>query len=57
MKADQAGNNILMLALVLDDAEMNNLLMVAALQPLTGCTMRDFTVPVEALAFAEAHAF
>lgn len=45
-----------MLALVLDDDEMNNLLMIAALQPLAGCTPRDFTLPVEALAFAEAHA-
>ena len=56
MSAEQAGNDVLMLALVLDDAEMNNLFMVAALQPLTGCTPRDFTAPVEALAFAEAHA-
>ena len=55
-RAEQAGNNVLMLALVLDDSEMNNLLMVAALQPLMGCIPRDFTVPVEALAFAEAHA-
>lgn len=45
-----------MLALVLDDAEMNNLIMVAALRPLTGCIPRDFTVPIEALGFAEAHA-
>ena len=45
-----------MLALVLDDAEMNNLLIVAALQPIPGCLPRDFTVPAEALAYAEAHA-
>jgi len=45
-----------MLALVLDDAEMNNLLIVAALQPIPGCLPRDFTVPSEALAYAEAHA-
>lgn len=45
-----------MLALVLDDAEMNNLVMVAALRPLAGCVPHDFTVPAEALAFAEARA-
>lgn len=45
-----------MLALVLDDAEMNNLIMVASLRPLAGCVPHDFTVPAEALAFAEAHA-
>jgi putative two-component system response regulator len=56
MSAEQAGKDDLMLALVVDDAEMNNLFMVAALQPLRGCTPRDFTVPAQALAFAEAHA-
>ncbi|MBP1182218.1 HD-GYP domain-containing protein [Methylobacterium sp. PvR107] len=45
-----------MLALILDDAEMNNLVIVAALRPLAGCTPHDFTVPEEALAFAKAHA-
>jgi len=45
-----------MLALVLDDAEMNNLLVVAAIQPILGCRPHDFTVPAEALAFARAHA-
>ena len=45
-----------MLALVLDDAEMNNLLVVTALQPIVGCRSHDFTVPAEALAFARAHA-
>ncbi|KQU20092.1 transcriptional regulator [Methylobacterium sp. Leaf94] len=45
-----------MLALVLDDAEMNNLLVVAALRPIVGCRPHDFTVPAEALAFARAHA-
>lgn len=45
-----------MLALVLDDAEMNNLVMVASLRPLAGCTPQAFTVPAEALAFAEARA-
>ena len=41
-----------MLALVLNDAEMNNLLVVAALRPIAGCQPHDFTVPAEALAFA-----
>ncbi|MGW9822443.1 protein of unknown function [Methylorubrum extorquens] len=45
-----------MLALVLDDAETNNLVMVASLRPLAGCVPHDFTVPAEALAFAEARA-
>jgi putative two-component system response regulator len=45
-----------MLALVLDDAEMNNMLMVAALGPIADFRPHDFTVPAEALAFAEAHA-
>src|SRR5919199_6415096 len=43
-------------AVVLDDGELNNLLMVAALQPIAGCAAYDFTVPAEALAFAAAHA-
>ena len=45
-----------MLAVILDDAEMNNLVVMAALRPIAGCTPRDFTVPAEALAFAQAHA-
>ena len=45
-----------MLALVLDDAEMNNLVMVASLRPLAGCLPHAFTVPAEALAFAESRA-
>ncbi|ACB82021.1 response regulator receiver modulated metal dependent phosphohydrolase [Methylorubrum populi BJ001] len=45
-----------MLALVLDDAEMNNLVMVASLRPLAGCRPHDFTVPADALAFAQARA-
>ena len=45
-----------MLALVLDDAEMNNMLMVASLRPIADCRPHAFTVPTEALAFAEAHA-
>ncbi|MDR7040371.1 putative two-component system response regulator [Methylobacterium sp. BE186] len=45
-----------MLALILDDAEMNNLVIVAALRPLAGCTPHDFTAPAEALTFAKANA-
>ncbi|ABY28880.1 response regulator receiver [Methylorubrum extorquens PA1] len=45
-----------MLALVLDDAEMNNLVMAASLRPLAGCVPHDFTVPAEALALAQARA-
>lgn len=45
-----------MLALILDDAEMNNLLVVTALRPIAGCLPHDFTVPAEALPFARAHA-
>ncbi|MBB2962582.1 HD-GYP domain-containing protein [Methylobacterium sp. R2-1] len=45
-----------MLALVLDDAEMNNLVMAASLRPLAGCVPHAFTVPAEALAFAQVHA-
>ncbi|WP_289016278.1 HD domain-containing phosphohydrolase [uncultured Methylobacterium sp.] len=46
-----------MLTLVLDDIEMNNQVMVAALQPLAGCVPRTFTVPAEALAFARARPY
>ena len=45
-----------MLAIILDDAEMNNLVMVAALRPLAGCIPHDFTAPADALAFAKARA-
>lgn len=45
-----------MLALILDDAEMNNLVITAALRPIAGCTPCDFTLPTEALAFAKARA-
>ena len=44
-----------MLALILDDDEINNLLMVTALRSVVGCLPHDFTVPAEALAFARAH--
>ena len=45
-----------MLALILDDAEMNNLLVVTALRSIVGCLPHDFTIPAEALAFARTHA-
>lgn len=45
-----------MRVVVLDDAELNNLLMMEALRPILGCEARDFTRPAEALAYAEAHA-
>ncbi|WP_238229879.1 HD domain-containing phosphohydrolase [Methylobacterium hispanicum] len=45
-----------MRVVVLDDGEMNNLLMITALQPIPGCTAHDFTVPAQALAFASVHA-
>lgn len=45
-----------MRALVLDDGELNNLLMVEALRPIVGCEPHDFTRPADALAFAQAHA-
>lgn len=44
-----------MLALVLDDAEMSNVLMVAALQPIADCQPHDFTMPAEALDFDRSH--
>lgn len=40
-----------MLALILDDSEMNNLLMMQALKAVPDCEPVDFTGPVEALAF------
>ncbi len=46
----------MMRVLVLDDAEMNNLLMVEALRPIADCRSHDFTRPADALGFAEAHA-
>lgn len=45
-----------MRALVLDDGELNNLVMVEALRPIPGCMPQDFTRPADALAFAQAHA-
>uniref|UniRef100_UPI00215B1AAC hypothetical protein n=1 Tax=Escherichia coli TaxID=562 RepID=UPI00215B1AAC len=40
-----------MFVLILDDAPLNNMLMVEALRDLPGCTARDFLRPAEALAF------
>lgn len=45
-----------MRVLVLDDGEVNNLLMIAALRPIPGCEPCDFTKPEDALAFAEMSA-
>jgi putative two-component system response regulator len=45
-----------MRAIVLDDAELNNLLMLEALRPIPDCRPQSFTRPADALAFAEAHA-
>ncbi|ACA19677.1 response regulator receiver modulated metal dependent phosphohydrolase [Methylobacterium sp. 4-46] len=44
-----------MRALVLDDAELNNLLMVEALRPIADCAPDAFTRPAEALAHIRAH--
>ena len=44
-----------MLALILDDAEMNNLLMMQALKPVAECEPVAFTSPVAALAFLQAN--
>src|SRR3954469_16898132 len=44
-----------MLALILDDSEMNNLLMLQALKPVAGCEPVAFTCPRAALDFLRAH--
>ncbi|MBK3400314.1 MULTISPECIES: HD domain-containing phosphohydrolase [Methylobacterium] len=44
-----------MRAIVLDDAELNNLLMLEALRPIAGCRPESFTRPADALACAAAH--
>ncbi|GJE10405.1 response regulator [Methylobacterium longum] len=44
-----------MLALILDDSEMNNLLMMQALKPVAECEPVAFTSPVAALAFLQAN--
>ena len=44
-----------MLALILDDAELNNLLVVQALKPVPDCEPVEFTCPVAALAFLRAN--
>lgn len=45
-----------MLALILDDAILNNVLMAEAIRGLPDCDVRDFTDPGEALAFVRTHA-
>ena len=44
-----------MLALILDDSEMNNLLIMQALKPVAGCEPVAFTCPATALAFLRAN--
>ena len=44
-----------MLALILDDSEMNNLLMLQALKPVADCEPVAFTCPRAALDFLRAH--
>jgi len=44
-----------MLALILDDSEMNNLLLARALAPVAGCRPVAFTEPEAALAFLRAN--
>jgi putative two-component system response regulator len=43
------------LALIVDDSEMNNLLVVQALKPVADCEPVTFTCPLEALAFLRAN--
>ncbi len=43
-----------MLALIRDDAEMNDLVPVASLRLVASCVPAAVTVPSEALAYAEA---
>jgi putative two-component system response regulator len=45
-----------MFILILDDAELNNMLMSEAVRAIPGCTPREFTDPQEALAFVRRHA-
>ncbi|KQT85712.1 HD domain-containing phosphohydrolase [Methylobacterium sp. Leaf466] len=44
-----------MIALILDDAVLNNVLMAEAIRSIPDCVPRDFTDPFAALAFVEAH--
>ena len=44
-----------MFALILDDAELNNLLMVEAIRDIPGCVARDFTDPHQAIEFVKSH--
>ena len=45
-----------MIALILDDSELNNLLMMQAVRDVPDCEAKDFTQPPEALAFLRANA-
>jgi putative two-component system response regulator len=45
-----------MYAIVLDDAELNNLLMTEAIRGIAGCIPQAFTRPEDALAFVAATA-
>jgi putative two-component system response regulator len=45
-----------MYTLVLDDAELNNVIMTEAIRHIPGCEPRDFTRPEDALAFVRSHA-
>ncbi|GAB6842642.1 putative two-component system response regulator [Methylorubrum rhodinum] len=49
------GGDETLLALILDDSEMNNLLLARALAPIAGCRAVDFTRPEDALAFLVAN--
>jgi putative two-component system response regulator len=45
-----------MFVLILDDAPLNNLLLAEVIRDLPDCTVRDFTNPLEALAFVRENA-
>ena len=45
-----------MFVLILDDAPLNNLLLAEVIRDLPDCTVRDFTVPSDALAFVRENA-
>jgi putative two-component system response regulator len=44
-----------MYAVILDDAELNNVLMAEAIRPIGGCEPKAFTRPEQALDFIRAH--
>ena len=53
--APARGADETLLALILDDSEMNNLLLARALAPVAGCRAVDFTRPEDALVFLRAN--